>query len=148
MLSGAIQSIAGLVIEQAVTLDTSVASGASIDFGNNDGTLGQTDEPSDGVGTLNDDGSQFTIAAGLTAGGTILVNIYMQNGGVSDTSAVFELDVPSNIDVELRQPTVKAGGAAIGTNVVGEGQLARNKWPPRLERTTTMASPWSSGLSV
>jgi len=128
VLSGAIQSIAGLVIEQAVTLDTSVASAAAIDFGNNDGTLGQTDEPSDGVVTLNDDGSQFTIAAELTAGDTILVNIYMQNGGVSDTSAVFELNVPSNIDVELRQPTVKAGGGAIGTNVVGEGQLARNKW--------------------
>jgi len=94
VLSGAIQSIAGLVIEQAVTLDTSVASGAAIDFGNNDGTLGQTDEPSDGVGTLNDDGSQFTIAAELTAGGTIPVIIYMQNGGVSDTSAVFELNVP------------------------------------------------------
>jgi hypothetical protein len=94
VLSGAIQSRAGLVIEQAVTLDTSVASGAAIDFGNNDGTLGQTDEPSDGVGTLNDDGSQFTIAAELTAGGTIPVNIYMQNGGVSDTSAVFELNVP------------------------------------------------------
>jgi len=111
-----------------VTLDTSVASGGAIEFGNNDRTLGQIDEPSDGVGTLNDDGSQFTIAAELTAGDTILVNIYMQNGGVSDTSAVFELNVPSNIDVELRQPTVKAGGGAIGTNVVGEGQLACNKW--------------------
>jgi hypothetical protein len=28
----------------------------------------------------------------------------------------------------LRQSTVKAGGGAIGTNVVGEGQLARNQW--------------------
>ena len=111
-----------------MTLDTLVASGAAIDFGNNDGTLGQTDEPSDGVGTLNDDGSRFTIAAELTAGDTIPVNIYMQNGGVSDTSAVIELNVPPNIDAELRQPTVKAGGGAIGTNVVGEGQLARNKW--------------------
>ena len=38
-----------------MTLDTSVASGGAIEFGNNDRTLGQIDEPSDGVGTLNDD---------------------------------------------------------------------------------------------
>ncbi|MDP6514744.1 MAG: hypothetical protein QF878_16340, partial [SAR202 cluster bacterium] len=51
VLSGAIQGSAGLVIEQAVTLDTDVASGSAIDFGDNNGTLGETNEPSDGVGT-------------------------------------------------------------------------------------------------
>jgi hypothetical protein len=72
--------------------------------------LGEANEPSDGVGTRNDDGSQFTIAAELTAGDTIEVNIYMQNEGVSDTSAVFELNVPQNIDVELIEAARGADG--------------------------------------
>jgi hypothetical protein len=128
VLSGAIQGSAGLVIEQAVTLDTDVASGSAIDFGDNNGTLGETNEPSDGVGTRNDDGSQFTIAAELTAGDTIHVNLYLQNGGVSDTSAILELNVPSNIDVEMTTATVSADGSSLTENVVDEGQLARNKW--------------------
>ncbi len=128
VLSGAIQGSAGLVIEQAVTLDTDVASGSAIDFGDNNGTLGETNEPSDGVGTRNDDGSQFTIAAELTTGDTIHVNLYLQNGGVSDTSAILELNVPSNIDVEMTTATVSADGSSLTENVVDEGQLARNKW--------------------
>ncbi|MDP6514745.1 MAG: hypothetical protein QF878_16345 [SAR202 cluster bacterium] len=128
VLSGTIQGSAGLVIEQAVTLDTDVASGSAIDFGDNNGTLGETNEPSDGVGTRNDDGSQFTIAAELTAGDTIHVNLYLQNGGVSDTSAILELNVPQNIDVEMTTASVSASGGSLTDNVVDEGQLARNKW--------------------
>ena len=128
VLSGAIQGSAGLVIEQAVTLDTDVATGSAIDFGDNNGTLGETNEPSDGVGTRNDDGSQFTIAAELTAGDTIHVNLYLQNGGVSDTSAILELNVPSNIDVEMTTASVGADGGSLTDNVVDEGQLSRNKW--------------------
>jgi hypothetical protein len=130
VLSGAIQGSAGLVIEQAVTLDTDIETGSTIDFGNNNGTLGEANEPSDGVGTRNDDGSQFTIAAELTAGDTIEVNIYMQNEGVSDTSAVFELNVPQNIDVELIEASVGADSTSIGSgeNVVNEAQFGRNKW--------------------
>jgi len=130
VLSGAIQGSAGLVIEQAVTLDTDIDEGDAIGFGDNNGTLGEDNEPSDAVGTRNDDGSQFTIAAELTAGDTIHVNIYLQNEGVSDTSAIFELNVPRNIDVELVEASVAANGDSIGTgeNVVNEAQIGRNRW--------------------
>jgi hypothetical protein len=130
VLSGAITGSAGLVIEQAVTLDTDIEDGSAIGFGNNDSIFSETNEPSDGVGTRNDDGSQFTIAAELTAGDTIHVNIYLQNEGVSDTSAVFELNVPQNIDIELIEAGVAADGSTIseGENVIQEAQFGRNRW--------------------
>jgi len=108
VLTGSVSGSVGMVVEQAVVLDTDLALGANpVATGDDSAT------------TRNDEGTEFTAAIELNVGETETVTIYLQNDSGNPASALLELNAPKGIDVELSQT---------GDASVAEAQLSRNSW--------------------
>ncbi|MBI2916538.1 MAG: hypothetical protein HYY01_00965 [Chloroflexi bacterium] len=101
VLSGSIQGRAGVVVSQTIVLSgPPTISGAS-----------------DAVGTMNDEGTAFTVAIETHVGQQQVVTLPLANASGKTANGILELNVPAAIDVEVNS----AGG-------VDEAQFSRNTW--------------------
>ncbi len=106
VLSGSVTGSVGMVVEQAITLDTAVA------LGSNPAATGD-----DSATTRNDEGTEFTAAIELNVGERETVGLILKNDSAADGSALLELNVPKGVDVEVE-----------GAADILESQLSRNTW--------------------
>ena len=107
VLTGSVTGSVGLTVEQAITMDT--------DRGVNGLNVSGAD---DSVSTVNDEGTEFTVAVELNVGQRILIDGFVRNDSGADGAVMLELNVPAGIDVELDE---------LGDDM-GEAQLTRSSW--------------------
>ena len=128
-LSGSVIGTSALVVAQAIRLDVDHPLGENPVVGG----------ANDAATTRNDEGTEFTVGAELAAGQTIAICLMLQNDSFNSASAVLELDVPGNVDIELEEfsgaiaeecPTVEGQwfGQLGDSTFIDEVQLARYTW--------------------
>ncbi len=114
VLSGSVQGSAGLVVGQTLVLSAAPSVGTqTVD------SFGTVTGPVDSVGTVNDEGTAFTVAIETQVGRSQTIVLALANGSGKPANGILELSVPAGVDVQLDSDS------AANTP---EAQLNRNTW--------------------
>ncbi len=109
VLSGQINGTTGLVVGQAIVLDTTASSAHAVT------------DTEDGVIVVSDDGTGFTAAMEAFRGTTGRILLDLKNKGTQDSAALITIIAPRGVEIDANEVTGEADGVAVA-------KMSRNTW--------------------